>query len=246
MATTEVVPTSDEPGLPATLVADGLLLGRVVVAAGLLGAVTVGVVGRLAMFALARLNPLAQGIDSDDGFTMGQFTLSGSVNLLTAGMAFGVLSGILWLAFRPLQVGPAWFRRLSVSVGAGVVVGAMLVHQDGRDFTMLQPAELGIAMFVALPILHVALVDLLGTRIVDGRLLRDRRWGVLGLVVSLPLVPLVAAIAAVRSVVLLGRRHRDLAPVLASPAWGHLGRLGLTVLFVLAVLDLVDDVGYLV
>ncbi|MGH3334864.1 MAG: hypothetical protein ACRDOZ_03520 [Nocardioides sp.] len=43
------------------------------------GALAVGVLGRLAMLLLAQLNPLATGVTSDDGFEIGQFTLSGSL-----------------------------------------------------------------------------------------------------------------------------------------------------------------------
>lgn len=232
-------------GMRSTLADDALLLGRLAVIGGLLGALTVGVVGRLEMFVLAHLNPSMHGIDTDDGFPMGRFTLSGSVNLLTAGMAFGVLSGVLYLALRPLQVGPGWFRTLSISVGAGVVAGSMLVHRDGVDFTHLQPIWLAVAMFATLPVLHVALLDLLGTRVVAGRLLADRRWGILGVVVSLPLAPLVAVIVAVRVLVLVGRRRPRLSGVVGSPTWARLGRLGLSAVFVLAVGDLAGDVDAL-
>ena len=50
-----------------------------------LGVVIGGIGGRLAMYLLARLNPEATGVISDDGFVIGQFTLAGTLNLLVVG-----------------------------------------------------------------------------------------------------------------------------------------------------------------
>lgn len=116
-------------------------------------------VSRLAMFLLFRLNPEARGLISDDGFEMGRFTMSGSLNLVLAGVLFGLLSGILYLLFEPLLFGPGWFRTLSLSVGAGTVAATQLVHSDGIDFRVLEPLWLAVTLFVALPVLHVALVE---------------------------------------------------------------------------------------
>lgn len=138
---------------------------RVVVAGTLLGAVTTGVVSRAAMFLLARLNPEADGVVSDDGFEIGRFTVSGSLNLLVAGLVLGGLSALLYLALERLRFGPAWFRTLSLSVGAGVVVASMIVHTDGIDFTLLEPVALTVGLFVAIPVLHVAALDVAAVRI---------------------------------------------------------------------------------
>lgn len=133
-----------------------------VLAVGLVtGWVTVGVLGRLAMFAIARANPAAAGLTSDDGFEIGTFTLDGSLNLLVVGGTFfGLLSAVFYLLLRPLMIGPAWFRPLSISVGAGTVVGSTLVHTEGVDFTALQPVWLTVGLFVLLPIAHVAVLSL--------------------------------------------------------------------------------------
>ena len=58
-----------------------------------LGVVIGGIGGRLAMYLLARLNPEATGVVSDDGFVMGQFTLSGTLNLLVVGGFLGDVRG---------------------------------------------------------------------------------------------------------------------------------------------------------
>ncbi len=134
-----------------------------------IGALTVGVISRAAMFLLIRLNPEADGVISDDGFEMGRFSVSGSLNLVVAGLLFGVLSAVFYLALERLRFGPAWFRTLSLSVGAGVVAGSMIVHSDGVDFTLLEPLALTVTLFLAIPVLHVALLDLAAVRIRDAR-----------------------------------------------------------------------------
>jgi hypothetical protein len=145
------------------------------------GWVTVGVLGRLAMLVIARANPEAAGLTSDDGFEIGTFTLDGSLNLLVVGGTFfGVLSAVFYLLLRPLMIGPGWFRLLSVSVGAGVVVGSMLVHTEGVDFTALQPVWLTVGLFVLLPVAHVAVLSFTAERL----LVRQQvgRWTPPGLV----------------------------------------------------------------
>jgi hypothetical protein len=53
----------------------------------------------------------------------------------------------------PRLIGPTWFRRLTVGLASGAVVGSMLVHADGIDFTQLKPTWLAIGLFVTLPAL---------------------------------------------------------------------------------------------
>lgn len=53
----------------------------------LLGVLVGGVGGRLAMMLLARLNPRVAGVVSDDGFVMGQFTLTSTAVLLVIATA---------------------------------------------------------------------------------------------------------------------------------------------------------------
>src|SRR5215217_1537876 len=91
---------------------------------------------RLAVASLAgAIVGLLAGVVGDDGFTMGQVTLGGTVNLLLVGTLLGVLGGGIHLAVRDLRIGPAWFRTASVAVGVTVVIGSFLVHSDGVDFT---------------------------------------------------------------------------------------------------------------
>lgn len=135
-----------------------LRLVVIVIAGALLGLLVGGVGGRLAMMLLAGLSPEATGITSDDGFVMGQFTASGTLNLLVAGAFLGLIGAVVYALLRGLMIGPRWFQVLSVGGGPAVVVGAMIVQTDGVDFRLLQPAWLAIALFVAIPGVYAALL----------------------------------------------------------------------------------------
>jgi hypothetical protein len=140
---------------------------RVLIVAGVAtGVVIAGIGSRAAMFVL-RLTSSDNvvGVTSDDGFTIGRFTLAGTYNLLALGAAVGFLGAVAYRAVAPWLVGPSWFRRLTTSVGAGAVVGSMLIHADGVDFTMLKPTWLAISLFVALPAMFGAVIGTIVDRV---------------------------------------------------------------------------------
>lgn len=89
---------------------------------------------------------------------MGQFTASGTTNLLLVTTIIGVVGGLVFLALRGLRFGPTWFRVLSMPVGVTIVVGSMLVHSDGVDFSLLKPHWLAVAMTLAVPFLYTLLL----------------------------------------------------------------------------------------
>ncbi len=126
---------------------------RILVVAGVPVGVVVGGIGsRLAMLALRLTSPdRVIGVQSDDDFTIGEFTAGGTYNLLLLGAAVGVLGAFVYLAVRPWLIGPAWFRYGTVSAACGAVVGSMLLHADGIDFRLLEPAWFAMALFIALP-----------------------------------------------------------------------------------------------
>jgi len=212
-------------------------------AGAIVGFLVGGVGGRLAMSLLASLNAEHAGTVSDDGFTMGQVTLGGTLNLLAVGTVLGVLGGGMYLAVRDLRIGPAWFRATSVAVGATVVVGAGLVHSDGVDFTLLEPTYAAIGLTLAIPFAYALALPPLA----DGWLRPDsalmtstNRLVFLGLVPWVfPLTPAAAALGlgwvGIRSLrVLPGPRARALLP------W--LGRLALTAVFAIGVVVLTQTI----
>ncbi len=228
------------------LVAGARTLGTISAVGVVCGWFVVGVLGRLAMMLLAVLNPVATGLTSDDGFVMGQFTLSGSFNLFfLAGTFLGVLGAGLYAALRGLRVGPAWFRLLSVSVGAGVVVGSQVVHADGVDFRLLEPLWLAVGLFLLLPIVFVALLSAISERL----LARERPVptpvvvaGLVAWVVAFPVLPLLAALALGLIALRLADRTDVGHRMITSPVGPWVLRLGLAVVFVLAVADLASEV----
>lgn len=111
------------------------------------------------MLALRVTSPdSVHGLTSDDGFEIGRVTLAGSYNLLLTVAAFGLLGAASFGLVARWLIGPLWFRSVTVALGAGAVIGAMLVHADGIDFTVLEPAWLAIACFVAIPAVFGGLI----------------------------------------------------------------------------------------
>lgn len=135
-----------------------------VAAGALTGLVVGGVWGRSFMAILAGLNSEDHGTETDDGFAMGQFTVGGTLNLLVATAVIGAIGGAVFLAVRGLRIGPAWFQTLSLALGATVVIGALLLHSDGVDFTRLEPIGLAVAFTLSVPLLYAVGVSWLGDR----------------------------------------------------------------------------------
>jgi hypothetical protein len=218
-------------------------LARLTVVGLALGVLVGGVLGRLAMMLLAVLNDHATGVQSDDDFTIGQFTTGGSLNLLVVGALLGVVGAGFYAAVRALRIGPRWFELLSLGGGAGVVVGAQLVHSDGIDFRVLDPLWLAIALFVALPVVYVVALSVVGERVlaVDDPAAGSRLWWA-GLLPWVPLAPGLLVLAAGRLGYLVLRPL--LVPSTASRlAWA--ARAVLLGVFALAVVDLARDVDRL-
>ncbi len=211
-------------------------------AGALLGSLVGGVGGRLAMFVLARLNPEVEGRQSDDDFTMGQFS-SATFNLLFVAMVLGIVGGAAYLVLRGLMVGPRWFQILSISLGPAVVVGSQIVHTDGVDFT-LDPVLLAVAMFVLIPGIYAALLTILAERWLadDGPFLRAPAWvAALPLLLWIPLAP-----SSCRSLSASSPSRPYAVPTAARPSspdplWPNAARGLLTVVFALSLVGLIQD-----
>jgi hypothetical protein len=201
------------------------------------GVVVTGVLSRLVMFLLAELNPEAAGVRSDDGFIMGQITLSGSTQLALAGAQLGAVGAFLYMALRGLMIGPPWFRLLSISVGPGVVVGAMLVHTTGIDFHLLHPLWLTIGSFVLLPVVFCAAMHLMAERALRQGGVRSMPLQVLGVTLSIVALPLTLVLGIGWLVARALRSDDTLSTTVA--AW--FVRAVLALVFVVSVIDLVSD-----
>lgn len=218
-------------------------LAAVTWAGALLGLLVGGVGSRLAMMLLARLNPGAAGLVSDDGFVMGQLTLE-TLDLLATTTLIGVFGGGIYFVLRGLMIGPRWFQILSISVGPAVVVGSSLVHVDGVDFTLLGPVWLAIAMFVVIPGVYAAILSVLAERWLapDGRFTTSPFFlAVSPILLWVPIAPLLGALLLGSAVFELMRRTPGGAALLGHPAWPWLLRGALAVLFTVALVDLIRD-----
>jgi hypothetical protein len=128
---------------------------RVVIVAGItVGFLVAGLVNRLAMLLLRVTSPdHVNGLQSDDDFTIGRVTLAGTYSLSVLGAFVGIIGVGAYRLVAPWLIGPMWFRRLTTGLGSGIVVGSMLIHTDGVDFTVLKPTWFAIGLFIAVPAL---------------------------------------------------------------------------------------------
>jgi hypothetical protein len=219
-------------------------LAGITAASALLGVLVGGVGGRLAMMLLARLNPQTTGLTSDDGFTMGQFTVFNTLQLLGAGLQLGLLGAAFYALLRALMIGPRWFQVLTMGGGPAIVVGAVIVHPDGRDFTLPSSPWLAIALFVAIPGVYAALLTVLAERWIrpDGWFARaPLALALLALVLWLPLAPVLLVLVVLWLAREGARRLPVGATVLAHPTVPWLARLVLTAIFVVGLANLVQD-----
>lgn len=224
-------------------------MSAISVAGALVGLLVGGVGGRAAMLLLARLNPEVAGTVSDDGFVMGQFDVVNTLQLLAVGTGLGLLGAAFYAVLRGLMIGPRWFQVLSISIGPAVVVGEMLVHTDGVDFVLLEPAALAIALFVLLPGLYACGLTLLAERWLRPGAWpqRARRgWAGLGVwVLAPPLVPVLLALAAGWLLQDAVRQTAGGRRLLSWVGWPWAARVLLTVLFVASAGRLQQDVSLL-
>ena len=175
--------------------------------------VLIGVLFRGGMFLLRLVSgPLVDGVISDDGFEIGRFTLSGTYNLFGLGTALGVLGGAAYIAVMPWLIGPRWFRIATVGVTAMLLGGAVAIHADGVDFTVLRK-DVGVGVFLAIPLLAglatPIVVDYVGRRHGSWP-----RWLAAVLLVTPPAVVVLAVVMALAAP-LIWLRRALLAPIQA-------------------------------
>jgi hypothetical protein len=178
---------------------------RVITVAGIgAGVILVGVGSRLAMFILRLTSPVGViGVTSDDGFVIGRFTPSGTYNLFVLGASVGIIGASAYLLVSPWLIGPQWFRRFTTGAASAAVVGSMLIHAEGVDFTLLGPTWLAVGLFIALPgvfgLLIGSFVDRVGR---PGSWTANGRWRWLLPVLGLAGFPQAVPVLGVTAVVL--------------------------------------------
>lgn len=206
-----------------------------------------GVGGRLAMFVLRLTSsPSLHGVETDDGFTIGEFSLA-TLFLLLVTAAIGVLAGLLYLLVRtwlPLR-GRPW---LSAVLG-GVVGGALLVQPDGLDFRLLEPLPLAIVFFVAIPAGCAFAISAYVERrfaATEDAAGASATWmvGLLPLVLLLATGPLgIALVAITIGAGLVARSVPMVSVIWTSRPFVWLGRITLTAIAAIASVALVRDIA---
>ena len=223
-------------------------LSATILVGAVTGAVIGGVGGRLAMRLLFLTSDDAvNGLESDDGFEIGRFSMADTVGLIAFTAVLGVIAALVYFAAHPLvELLPARARAVSAALFYGVVGGAFIVHRDGVDFRLLEPVWLAVLLFVAIGAGFGAVIG----RILPGALADDgwpaaRSWWLLGP----PLVVLVFPPALVAAAVAVGV-HTAVSAARAADRVGLVARpittLALTAVFVVACADLVRDAAALV
>jgi hypothetical protein len=136
---------------------------RAAIVGGFLAGVLVGGVGgRIAMLILRLTStPAVRGLESDDGFAIGQIS-GATVFLLILTGVLGAIGGLAYLAARN-WIPPRW-RAAVAALVAGSIGGADVIDPVGLDFNVLGPLPLAVAMFVALPAAYGALMSVLVER----------------------------------------------------------------------------------
>lgn len=133
----------------------------------LVGVLVFGLLARVAMRVLAVTSGDAvQGAFSDDAEEIGRITAGGTITfILFIGLGAGTLGGWAYALLRPLFPTNRRWRALASGGVAGVFGALVLVNPDGRDFSILGPSWLVVALFVAIPFLFGVLIPAVAERL---------------------------------------------------------------------------------
>ena len=181
-------------------------------AGAIVGMVIGGIGGRLVMLVL-RLgsDSSVQGVLTDDGFRIGQFTTA-TIFLLTVTAGLGGVTSALYLLVRGYL--PRRGRATVWGVLMGLYAGADILNPDTFDFAALDPKPFIVVSFVLMP----ALAALISALVIE-RLLTVEPWSRRGLtsvlvIGALPLVPVLPVFLVVAGAVLAVRQAPRLDDVL--------------------------------
>jgi hypothetical protein len=133
----------------------------------IVGIPVIGLLSRVAMRILAVTSGDAvQGAFSDDAEEIGRITAEGTIGfVIIVGMIFGAAGGWIYALLRAVFPQDRRRRSLASGVVAAVIGASILVKPNGRDFAILRPLWLAVALFVAIPFLFGALVPLVAERL---------------------------------------------------------------------------------
>jgi hypothetical protein len=257
MAMSDVALTVPRPGRRARLAAlapqgswqrSTLREIRATVLAGIwLGALVGGIGGRLAMLVLRLLSPpTVHGVTSDHGFFIGRVTLAGTSSLIAVCAVVGLIGAVAYRWVDSWLLGPRWFRQLTSAVGAGAVVGSMLVQKGGVDFRLLRPLPLAVALFIFIPAVFGFFIGPLERTLArpDAWVNRGRRGWILPLVTVVVIPPMIIVVLFLSAFMGLwgaARQTRDYASIHANRLVGLIVRAVWAGIALLGLVTLVSD-----
>ncbi len=130
-------------------------IAREVVRGGLAGSLSgilvAGLGGRLVMRIAALINPAATAELTGNGEVVGAITLNGTLALiLFSGLGFGLAAGVVWVIVSPWIPGVGLGRRLLAAVVVVGLGGMFLVRPGNRDFDILGPDPVILALLLGL------------------------------------------------------------------------------------------------
>ena len=132
------------------------------IASLVVGLFVAGVGGRIVMRLAAILVPDAVGAFTENGFRIGDITLSGSLGLIMTGLFLGPFAGVVWVVVSPWIPG-AGLARAILTMPIAMALGTLvLIREDNRDFRILDHDPVVVAVLLALVAivgLSIALVD---------------------------------------------------------------------------------------
>jgi hypothetical protein len=217
-------------------------IGAAVAAGMVAGLVVGGIGGRIAMFTLrVTSSSHVVGIESDDGFRIGQISTA-SFFLLLITTALGAVGGLMYLFGR--QWVPARWRIAVSGAFFGAVIGAGVIKPDGVDFSLLSPLWLAVALFVLIAVVFGLVVGLFVERLLAREARHRLGWWVYlplpALLLGGPIAWVVIVVAWLawaigHTVPVVGRAWR-------SPVVVWVARAAIAALIVVNTVALVDDV----
>jgi hypothetical protein len=205
--------------------------------AGLVTAFVVGGLGgRLVMRILSITSPVAHGAITDNGNRVNELTSSGTLSLVLFVTLFGAVGGWMYVLVRRWLPGRGWKRALAYGVWLLAVSSPLLIDPGNKDFAILGPPPLPIALFALLPLLYGLLVAPLADRL--DRFYAGVSLKPLGALAFLPLlavgvfVPMILAVAIAFALTFAVVRSPRWRGAWESHAVLNAGRAVLVVVFV--------------
>jgi hypothetical protein len=185
-------------------------------AGAIIGMVMGGLGGRLVMFVIRRgSDGSVQGLLTDDGFRIGQFTTA-TLFLVSVAAGLGGVTGALYLALRSSL--PRRGRATMWGAGVGLFTSADVLMPDKFDFAALEPKPFIVTSFVVLPVVAALTIAVATERLLTVEPWSQRRLTAILALSVLPLVPALPVMALAAAVVLAARRLPELRRRLRRPS----------------------------